>query len=89
MATDSIILMIEGVVRVGIVVGLGHRLGVEVGIGRGVTVGVGLGDRLWVITQCMIRVQYFDVIALSIFSLRRGIIMMNMFAIAHQMIRSE
>ena len=46
MATDSIVLMIEGGVRVGIVVGLGHRLGV--GVGRGVTLGVGLGDRLWV-----------------------------------------
>ena len=49
MATDSIILMIESGVRVGIVVGLGHRLGVGVGIGRGVTVSVGLRDRLWAI----------------------------------------
>ena len=40
-------------------------------------------------TQCTIRVQYFDVIALSIFLLRRGIITMNMVAIAHQMISSE
>ncbi len=35
-------------------------------------------------TQCAIRVQYFEIIALS-----RGIIMMNMVAIAHQMISSE
>ena len=40
-------------------------------------------------TQCTIRVQYFEIIALSIFVLRRGIIMMNMVAIAHQMISSE
>jgi len=40
--------MIEGGVRVGTVVGLGHRLGVGVGVGRGVTLGVGLVDRLWV-----------------------------------------
>ena len=40
-------------------------------------------------TQCAIRVQYFEIIALSIFVLRRGIIMMNMVAIAHQMISSE
>jgi hypothetical protein len=43
---DSVILMIEGGVRVGIVVGLGHRLGVGVCVGRGVALGVGLGDRL-------------------------------------------
>jgi len=40
-------------------------------------------------TQCTIRAQYFEIIALSIFFLRRGIIMMNMVAIAHQMISSE
>jgi hypothetical protein len=43
---DSVILMIEGGVRVRIVVGLGHRLGVGFCVGRGVALGVGLGDRL-------------------------------------------
>jgi hypothetical protein len=48
LATDSIVLMIEGGVRVGIVFALGHRLGVGFGVGRRVGLGVGLGDRLWV-----------------------------------------
>ena len=45
-ATDSIVLMIEGGVRVGTVVRLGHRLGVGVGVGYRAGLGVGLGDRL-------------------------------------------
>ena len=46
LGTDSIVLRIEGGVRVGIVVGLGPRLGVEAGVGRGAGRGVRFGHRL-------------------------------------------
>jgi len=45
-ATDSIVLMIEGGVRVGIVFALGHRLGVGGGVGRRVGLGVRFGHGL-------------------------------------------
>ena len=46
MATDSIVLMIEGGVRVGIVFTLGHRLGVGFGVRRRVELGVRFGHGL-------------------------------------------
>ncbi len=46
MATDSIVLMIEGRVRVGIVFALGHRLKVGFGVRRRVGLGVGFGHGL-------------------------------------------
>ncbi len=46
LATDSIVLMIEGGVRVKIVVGLGPRLGVGVGVGRVVGLEVRFGHGL-------------------------------------------
>ena len=45
-ATDSIVLMIEGGVKVGIVFALGHRLGVGFGVGRRVGLGVRFGHGL-------------------------------------------
>ena len=45
-ATDSIVLMIEGGVRVGVVFALGHRLGFGFGVGRRVGLGVRFGHGL-------------------------------------------